>query len=198
GCRSHVTATLSADPGALANYSITNAGAAFTINTRPATWTTDANSKTYGDADPSPLTTGGGTGFLPADGVSASYGRAAGSTVGTYQITATLSSTAAGAPANHDIRNTAATATINTRPPTWTTSANSKTYGNADPSPLTSGSGTGFLAGDHVSATYSRAAGESVAGGPYHITATLSADPGALPNYDITNAGADFTINLRP
>ena len=36
----------------LTNYSITNAGASFTINTRPATWTTNANSKTYGDSDP--------------------------------------------------------------------------------------------------------------------------------------------------
>src|SRR5437763_12958487 len=61
-------------------------------------------------------------------------------------------------------------------------SNNSKTYGDADPSPLTTGSGSGFLAGDNVTATYSRVAGESVAGGLYHITATLSANAGALNN----------------
>ena len=44
----------------LANYIITNTGAAFTIDKRVATWTTNASSKTYGDADPSPLTTGSG------------------------------------------------------------------------------------------------------------------------------------------
>jgi len=34
------------------------AGADVTINKRNATWTTNAASKTSGDADPSPLTTG--------------------------------------------------------------------------------------------------------------------------------------------
>ena len=198
----HITATLSSTPaGALANYTITNLGADFTINLRPATWTTDPNSKTYGNVDPSPLTTGSGTGFLAADGVTATYSRAAGETVagGPYHITATLSSTPAGALANYTITNLGADFTINLRPATWTTDPNSKTYGNVDPSPLTTGSGTGFLAADGVTATYSRAAGETVAGGPYHITATLSSTPaGALANYTITNLGADFTINLRP
>ena len=73
----------------------------------------------------------------------------------------------------------------------------SKTYGDPDPNPLTTGSGD-FLAGDNVTATYSRAAGESVAGDPYHITATLNAAAGVLANYTITNTGADFTINTRP
>src|SRR5205814_1434874 len=83
--------------------------------------------------------------------------------------------------------------TINTRPATWTTSANSKTYGDSDPNPLTTGSGT-FLAADGVTATYTRAAGETVLGGPYHITATL-APAAVLSNYAVTNAGAAFTIN---
>src|SRR5205823_14420472 len=86
--------------------------------------------------------------------------------------------------------------TINARAATWTTNANSKTYGDPDPTPLTTGSGT-FLAGDNVTASYSRAAGETVLGGPYHITATLS-PPAVLSNYAITNNGADFTITARP
>ena len=80
--------------------------------------------------------------------------------------------------------------TIDTRPATWTTNAANKTYGNADPVPLTTGSGD-FLAADGVTASYSRDPGETVLGGPYHITATLS--PAAvLTNYSITNAGAEF------
>ena len=39
------------------------------INKKDATWTTNPNSKTYGDADPAPLTTGSGSGFVPADAV---------------------------------------------------------------------------------------------------------------------------------
>ena len=53
----------------------------------------------------------------------------------------------------------------------------SKTYGDPDPNPLTTGSGSNFIANDGVSATYSRAAGETVAGNPYHITATLTRPP---------------------
>src|SRR5207247_517802 len=83
--------------------------------------------------------------------------------------------------------------TINKKNATWTTNAASKTYGDADPVPLTTGSGSGFLESDGVSATYTRAPGETVAGSPYHITATLSATvAGALNNYNIINNGADF------
>ena len=53
-----------------------------------------------------------------------------------------------------------------------TPNAASKTYGAADPA--FTGTLTGFLAADGVTATYSRTAGESVAGSPYTISATLS------------------------
>src|SRR5206468_2097650 len=147
---------------------------------------------------PVPLTTGSGSGFVPADAalLTATYGRVAGETVlgGPYHITATLGP--ADVVANYNITNAGAAFTINTRAATWTTNPNSKTYGDADPNPLTAGSGD-FLAADGVTATYARAAGETVLGGPYHITATLS--PAAvLSNYSITNAGASFTINTRP
>ena len=72
----HITATLS-PAGALNNYNITNTGANFTIDTRLATWTTNPNSKTYGNVDPSPLTTGSGSDFA-ADNVTATYTRVAG------------------------------------------------------------------------------------------------------------------------
>jgi hypothetical protein len=152
-------------------------------------------SKTYGDADPNPLTTGSGD-FLAADNVTASYSRDPGETVlgGPYHITATLSPSEV--LSNYSITNAGASFTINTRPATWTTSPASKTYGDADPNPLTTGSGSGFLAADNVTATYTRAAGETVLGGPYHITATLSPST-VLSNYSVTNAGANFTINTR-
>ena len=197
----HITATLSATVvGALDNYIITNDGAEFTINKRLATWTTDPNSKTYGDPDPTPLTTGSGSNFVPADGVTASYSRVAGENASppTYHITATLSATMVGALDNYIITNAGAEFTINKRLATWTTNPNSKTYGDPDPSPLTTGSGTNFVPADGVTATYSRVAGENASPPTYHITATLSATVvGALNNYIITNAGADFTINKR-
>src|SRR5207249_5439375 len=88
------------------------------------------------------------------------------------------------------------TFTVNKRDATWTTNANSKTYGDADPNPLTTGSGSNFIAADNVTATYSRVAGENASLATYHITAAL-APAAVLGNYNITNAGAEFTINKR-
>jgi hypothetical protein len=73
-----------------------------------------------------------------------------------------------------------------------TPNAASKTYGTADPS--FSGTLTGFVAADSVTASYSRTAGETVAGGPYPISATLS-PAGVLGNYTITYNTAAFTID---
>jgi hypothetical protein len=191
----HVTATLSAT-GDLNNYIITNAGAEFTINKRLATWTTNPASKTYGDADPAGLTTGSGTNFVAADNVTATYSRVAGENASppTYHVTATLSAT--GDLNNYIITNAGAEFTINKRLATWTTNTASKTYGDADPAGLTTGSGTNFVATDNVTATYSRVAGENASPPTYHITATL-ATTGDLNNYIITNVGAEFTINKR-
>ena len=168
-------------------------GANFTINTRPATWTTDREQDVW-DCRPSPLTTGSGD-FLAADNVTATYSRARGRD-------------GAGRPVSHygyaeprgsvdqlqhhqcgcGLHDQHAAGDMDDR-------RQQQDYGNADPAPDT-GSGD-FLAADNVTATYSRAPGETVPGGPYHITATLS--PAAvLTNYSITNAGADFTINTRP
>src|SRR6185436_9025007 len=85
--------------------------------------------------------------------------------------------------------------TIEKRLATWTTNPASKTYGDSDPVVLTTGGGANFT--DTVTATYSRVVGESVSPPSYHIAALLSAAPGVLDNYTITNDGAEFTINKR-
>src|SRR5438445_5507170 len=133
---------------------------------------------------------------LAADGVTATYSRAAGETVlcGPYHITATLGPAAV--LTNYTITNAGASFTIKARPATWTTTPNSKTYGYADPLPLTTGSGD-FLAADGVTATYSRAAGETVRSEERREGETVGPAAG-LTNYNITNAGASFTINARP
>jgi hypothetical protein len=65
-------------------------------------------------------------------------------------------------------------------------------FGTADP--VLTGTLSGFLAGDNVTATYARTAGEGVA--TYSIGATLAAagGPGVLANYSITSNTAPFTI----
>jgi hypothetical protein len=81
--------------------------------------------------------------------------------------------------------------TISPKPASVTPAAKSKTYGDGDP-PLT-GSLSGFLTADGVSAAYSRTSGENVVGSPYTISATLG-PAGVLGNYAITYNTATFTI----
>src|SRR5205814_1818784 len=186
-----ISATLS-PAGVLSNYQITYNTAEFTIDKKTASVTPNAKSKTYGDADPT--LTGTLTGFLAADGVTATYSRAPGETVAgsPYTISATLSP--AGVLGNYQITYNTAEFTIDKKTASVTPNAASKTYGDVDPA-LT-GTLTGFLAADGVTATYSRAAGETVAGNPYTISATLS-PAGVLSNYQITYNTAEFTIDKK-
>jgi hypothetical protein len=186
-----ISATLS--PAAvLSNYSITYNTANFTITPRDASVTPNAASKIYGAADPA--FTGTLTGFLAADGVTATYNRTTGETVlgSPYTISATLSPAAV--LSNYSITYNTANFTIDAKTASVTPNAASKTYGDADPA--FTGTLTGFLAADGVTATYSRTAGETVLGSPYTISATLS--PAAvLSNYSITYNTANFTITPR-
>src|SRR5207248_247735 len=186
-----ISATLS--PAAvLTNYSITYNTASFTIDAKAASVTPAAASKVYGAVDPA--FTGTLSGFLAADGVTATYSRTTGETVlgSPYTISATLSP--AGVLGNYEITYNTANFTIDKKAASVTPNAASKIYGAADPA--FTGTLAGFLAGDGVTATYSRTGGETVAGSPYTISATLS-PAGVLGNYNITYNAAEFTINRK-
>ncbi len=129
-----------------------------------------------------------------SDAVTASYSRAAGETVlgGPYTISATLSPSLV--LSNYAITYKTANFTITTKTASVTPGANTKEYGSADPAP--SGTLSGFLTTDAVTASYSRAAGETVLGGPYTISATLSPSL-VLSNYAITYNTANFTITTK-
>src|SRR3989442_2486476 len=186
--------TITAALGTLAagNYTFTFVNGQLTVLKRDASVTPDAKSKTYGDADPT--LTGTLSGFVAADSVVATYSRTAGETLAgsPYTISATLSPTAV--LGNYNITYNTAAFTIDKRNASVTPNPASKTYGDADPA-LT-GTLTNFVAADGVTATYSRTAGETVAGSPYTISATLS-PAGVLGNYNITYNTAAFTINTR-
>ena len=86
GTGSHlITANYSGD----LTFLLSSGNQMVTVNKLNASVTPSIASKTYGEADPA--LTGTLTGFLPADGVTATYSRATGNDVGTYPITATLS-----------------------------------------------------------------------------------------------------------
>src|SRR5436190_20211443 len=115
--------------------------------------------------------------------------RASGETAGTYTISAALSP--AGLLANYTITFNTAAFVIAPLAATVTPNAATKTLGDDDPAPLT-GTLTGFLAADNVTASYSRTAGETP--GTYAINTVLS-PANVLANYAITTNAANFTIN---
>src|SRR5439155_24641090 len=101
----------------------------------------------------------------------------------------------AGVLSNYTITYNTASFTITPKPASVTLNAASKVYGSPDP--VLTGTLSGFLAGDGVTATYSRTAGETALGGQYTISATLSPAV-VLSNYTITYNTASFTITPKP
>jgi hypothetical protein len=163
------------------------------------TATITAASKMYDATTAATLTGCTLVGADPQDDVScvASDGAFDTATVGTGKpVTATVTLTGSGI-GEYQLSSDSATTTadITLAPAAVTPNAASKIYGTADPA-LT-GTLSGFLAVDHVTAVYSRTAGETVAGSPYTISATLSPSE-VLVNYDITYNTAPFTITAPP
>ncbi|MBD2721434.1 T9SS type A sorting domain-containing protein [Hymenobacter sp. BT189] len=95
---------------------------------------------------------------------------------------------------NYNDQTGTSTVTILAKAASVTPQANGKIYGGSEP--VLSGTLSGFLMGDNISASYSRATGETVAGGPYAISGTLS-PLAALANYSIAYNTAPFTISAR-
>jgi hypothetical protein len=161
-----------------------------TIAPKDASVTPDAATKVYGDADPT--FTGTLTGFLGADGVTATYSRTPGETVAgsPYIISASLSAT--GLLSNYNITYYTANFSITAKPVTVTAnSGQTKVYGDDDPV-LTYIFAPALVGDDSFTGALSRAAGEDV--GAYAIAqGTLSASG----NYVITFVPADFTITAK-
>ena len=149
------------------NYNVTKTDGTLTVDPRAASVTADAKSKTYGDDNPALSATVAGT----VNGDTLNYTLATTalkfSDVGGYPITVSL-----GSNPNYNVTKTDSTLTVDQGGLGHTGDPTSKIYG--DPDPSFTGNFSGFLAGDAVTATYSRATGETVAGGPYAISATLA------------------------
>ncbi|MCX6133089.1 MAG: YDG domain-containing protein [Ignavibacteriales bacterium] len=192
GTNKHVTISgLSISGTDAGNYSLTQPSATAAISKKAASATPAAAGKIYGA--PEPVLTGSLTGFVAGE-VSATCSRVAGETVGgsPYTISAALSP--AGALDNYDITYGTAAFTITKATASVTPNAATKVFGSSDPA--FTGTLTGFVAADNVTAAYARTPGESVTASPYVISATLS--PAAvLPNYNITYNTANFNITTN-
>ena len=177
------------DPGnKLANYNLTIANGSLSVTAAPLSVTPANASRAYGSANP--LFTGTVTGVLNGDGIGATYVTIAttASPVGTYPITATLTdpNNKAG---NYAVTLNTGTLTITTAPAIIVTPANaSRNYGATNPA--FTGTITGVLNGDNITATYATAATPASLVGNYAIVPTLVDPTNRLGNYAlVTNAG---------
>ena len=121
-----ISATL-APAAVLGNYDVTYNTASFDIAKKAASVTPAAAGKIYGAVDPA--LTGALSGFLAADGVTATYSRTAGETVGAYVISATLAPAAV--LGNYDVTYNTASFDIAKKAASVTPAAAGKTYGAA-------------------------------------------------------------------
>ena len=186
-----------------ANYDFVQAASnatALTVNKATLTYTANAASRIYGDANPA--LSGTISGWKNADNQgnattgTLSWGTTAdaASNAGSYAITGSGLTAA-----NYDFMQAGSNATaltVNKATLTVTANAASKTYGTSDPA-LTYGVNglvNGDMADGVLSGGLARTAGETVAGGPYAISqGTLNANG----NYTINYTGASLTITPR-
>ncbi|WP_170111331.1 MBG domain-containing protein [Mangrovibacterium marinum] len=172
-----------------ANYDLTYAGNDFSITQKPITVTADAaQTKVYGEADPT-FTYTVTPALVSGDAFTGELDRVAGENVGDYAINqGTLT-----AGANYDLTYTGDNFSITQKPITVTAdAAQTKVYGEADPT-FTYTVAPALVSGDAFTGELSRVAGENV--GDYAINqGTLAANA----NYDLTYAGANFSITQKP
>ena len=177
----------------LSNYNITYNTAPFTITKAALSVTVNPASSVYGAAFPA--FSGTLSGVVAGDGITASYSTTATPTSpagGSYTITATLNDPNSKL-SNYNVTNTPATLTIEKAALTVTVNPASSVYGAAFPA--FSGTLSGVVAGDGITASYSTTATPaSPAGGSYTITATLNDPNSKLSNYNVTNIPAALTI----
>lgn len=168
---------------------------AFTVAPAVLTVAADDGARQYGS--PNPMFGGHVSGAVSGDAIAATYSSVAteSSPIGTYAIVPTLQDPA-GKLANYDF--TVVDGTLTVTKAALTVRANDATRLYGDENPELTGTLTGLLNGDPVTATYSTPAGRSSTAGRYAITAALHDAGGRLGNYDVTFADGRLTIARAP
>ncbi|WP_175426438.1 MBG domain-containing protein [Azospirillum brasilense] len=174
------------------NYSLTYSGANLTVTPRSLAVTADAQSRSYGDANPALTYSVGGGGLVNGDTLSGSLATTATGTsnVGAYAIT---QGSLAASP-NYALTYTGANLTVTPRGLAVTADAQSRSYGDANPALSYSISGGSLVNGDALSGNLATAATNASGVGTYAITQGSLA---ASPNYSLTYSGANLTVTPR-
>ena len=154
--------------------------------------TADAQSRAYGDANPTLTYQVGGSGLANGDSLSGALATSAtvASNVGVYGITqGTLA-----ASSNYALTYNGANLTIGPRAITVTANAQSRAYGDANPALTWQVGGSGLANGDSLSGALATSATVASNVGVYGITQGTLAASG---NYALNYASADLTVGQR-
>ena len=154
---------------ASSNYLITGYNSAnLTVTQRPITVTADAQSRIYGTANPALTYTIGGLGLTNGDTLSGALATTA--TSASAVGSATINQGSLTASSNYALTNyTAATLSITPRPISITADAQSRVYGDANPTLTYSVGGLGLINGDTLSGALSTSATATSSTGLYGI-----------------------------
>ncbi len=186
--------------GSAASYAISWGGTSFTVDPRPINITADAQTKTYGAADPT-LTyvveaNSSGRGIVGSDTFTGALARAAGESVsgGPYAI-----NQGSLANSNYAITLIPANLTITPASLTVTASAQSKTYGDTLALGTTAFTSSGLQNGETIGGVTLAAAGGTAAtanAGSYTITpSAATGGTFSASNYSITYDTGTLTVN---
>ncbi|HKT49405.1 MAG TPA: MBG domain-containing protein [Candidatus Angelobacter sp.] len=183
--------------GTLVNYTVTANNGSLTVSPAPLTVTAADATRPYGQ--PNPVFTGTIVGIKNNDPITATYSTTATQTspAGTYPIVPTVSDGGTGLLSNYSVTLINGTLTITQAVLTVNVANASMIYG--DPLPVFTGTITGIVNNDPITATYSTTATSASPVGTYPITATLSDNgTGALANYSVIINNGVLTINPAP
>jgi MBG domain-containing protein/Big-like domain-containing protein/chitobiase/beta-hexosaminidase-like protein/IPT/TIG domain-containing protein len=175
-------------PGTSASFSVT-------VNPSPLTVTPNGASRRYGDLNPT--FTGSVAGLQYGDSITAAYSTPATpvSNVGSYAIIPSLSDPG-GILGNYAVTVRNGVLTVTAAPLSVSVNNASRLYGDA--APAFTGTISGLLNGDNITAGYQSSATAASVVGTYSITATLSDPGGRLSNYTVSQGSGTLTVTLAP
>jgi hypothetical protein len=172
--------------GSTSNYTVAKNNGSWSITAKPLTITAGSYSGTYNGVVHSPAACISSYSGVACTNSPASVGPGVGS--GAVNPVASFGT---GVAADYTVTTVAGSYSITKLGALVTPNAATKVFGTPDLA--LSGSLSGFLTADAVTTTYRRTSGETVAGSPYTISATLT-PTAVLANYAITYDTAAFTI----
>jgi hypothetical protein len=191
-----ITATLVDPNSRLANYTVTNAGGTLTVtaNSQTITFPSIPTSAVYGVA-PITLTATASSKLTVAYTVTGPA--MLNGSVLTILGIGTVTVTANQAGNNIYSAATPVTQTMSVSAEPLTVATNNMNIQAGAAIPTLTGTITGIVNGDNITATYSTTATSASPAGTYPISATLVDPNNRLPNYAVTNPGGTLTITIN-